>query len=208
MSTQIGIHTASSGTSAKTTAPLCPEGTCVGTEGGTGLQTLRRGGRGPGPGQNPGVRLVGEEGNKIELRISGYQFPAAPDPRKRFSWHMVAGSVSCEEGSWAFEWQALRCDESPLVSRWLRVVSRSGGDDVAGPLRFMEPNLTFEVVDDDSGPTSVAIVFDHEFSPDFTRDGRVPKPFRVVFRGVEPQLIEAADDWDADLQRFPDQLAT
>jgi len=37
--------------------------------------------------------------NRLTIQVTGYQFPDAPDPAKRFSWHMVGGEVQCQQGS-------------------------------------------------------------------------------------------------------------
>jgi hypothetical protein len=144
----------------------------------------------------------------LSLRVSGYQFPDAEDLRERFSWHMVAGSVRCAEGDWTFEWQALTCGESPVVSRWFRAVASSvDASPHTSALKFTEPNLRFEATTAE-GKTTVTVSFDLEFQPPWRARGGAGSPYRVHFTDVNGQLMAAADEWDADLAAYPDGLAT
>lgn len=37
------------------------------------------------------MHLGTAEGDTLDLRVTGYQFPDAVNPKQRYSWHMVAG---------------------------------------------------------------------------------------------------------------------
>ena len=40
--------------------------------------------------------------NRLTIRVTGYQFPDAPDPAKHFSWHMISGHAQCGQADWRF----------------------------------------------------------------------------------------------------------
>jgi hypothetical protein len=144
--------------------------------------------------------------NRLMIRVIGYQFPDAPDPARRFSWHMIGGEASCQEGSWRFRWQALTCDESPRVSAWLREVAGSVAQRRAlpGALQFLEPNLMFRTFSPDGDQTQIQVSFDLEFQPPWHRQGRAEDPFVLSFTTDEEQLRQAAEQWDAERAPFPD----
>jgi hypothetical protein len=145
--------------------------------------------------------------NRLMIRVTGYQFPDAPDPRRRFSWHMVGGEAHCQQGSWRFRWQALSCDESPQVSAWLTQVAGSAAQrrSTPGPLLFLEPNLMFRAFPLDAGLTRIMVGFDLEFQPPWHRRQRAGDPFALSFTVSEEQLRQAAGQWDAERAPFPDR---
>jgi hypothetical protein len=95
----------------------------------------------------PGFALGAAGGDQLQLGIVGYQFPDASDPRKRYSWYVLGGSATASGQSWEFQWQALTCDDAPLISDWFRqLASRASGPaGVSAPDApwLIEPNLQF-----------------------------------------------------------------
>jgi hypothetical protein len=78
------------------------------------------------------MRIASENGDVLEGRVVGYQFPDAEDTAKRHSWHMLEGEAVVADVSWQFRWQALTCDESQRVAPWFgrwqrRPLTRQGG---------------------------------------------------------------------------------
>lgn len=161
------------------------------------------------------VRLEGREGNSLVLRLSGYQFPDAEDPRERFSWHIVEGEATCAAGVWKLAFPALCCDESSRVSSWLRAVAETAAADVAtqgrdshpAALSFTEPNLSFNVHHVGGGEVALMVGLDLEFRPPWDRRVGAGDPFGLSLLVDVDQLIRAADDWDVDLSMYPDGLA-
>ena len=160
------------------------------------------------------VKLASDDGvDALEIVISGYQFPDAEDPRKRYSWHMITGRAANTGESWTFRYPALTCDESPRVSTWLRHVARwhqdSGTEVRPAKLTFTEPNLTLDIV----GRPARSVAFDVELDLEF----RSPRNSTQREAGATPNLLHltmtsealltAAVDWEQDLARYPDLLA-
>lgn len=145
--------------------------------------------------------------NRLMIRVTGYQFPDALDPARRFSWHMVGGEVRCQEGSWRFHWQALTCDESPRVSAWLRQAAGSVTQrrELPGPLQFLEPNLSFRAFPPDEDMAQIQVSLDLEFQPPWHRRRDAGDPFALSFAIDEVQLRRAAAQWDAERAPFPDR---
>jgi hypothetical protein len=145
--------------------------------------------------------------NRLMIRVTGYQFPDAPDLAKRFSWHMVGGEARCQEGSWRFHWQALTCDESPRVSAWLRQAAGAitRRRELPGPLQFLEPNLMFRASPPDGDRVQVQVSFNLEFQPPWHQRRGTGDPFVLSFAIDEEQLRQAAEQWDAERAPFPDR---
>lgn len=120
--------------------------------------------------------------DRLTIGVTGYQFPDAPDPRMRCSWHMVAGEAQCQQGSWQFRWQALTCDESPRVSVWLVAVAESVRHRhvMPAPLEFTEPNLAFSAYAAGPGSARIVVGFDLEFQPPWHKTAGFGRPIRVV----------------------------
>lgn len=147
-------------------------------------------------------------GHGVELRVTGYQFPEAEDPRQRYSWHMVEGHAWDPEGDWPLRYSALTCDETPTVSAWLRAAATQAVD---RQLRFTEPNLGFAVVDRDDATVSLRIELDLEFLPPWrkTPGTRISAGDPWVIRLELPAgaLLTAADEWDSESAPYLDGLA-
>lgn len=156
--------------------------------------------------------LSGSDGSTFEMSIDGYQFPDAQDPQWRFSWYMISGRAATAEEQWAFRWQALTCDEAPTISTWLRLAAQWGDafvDLPPRPLSFTEPNLRFTTVARRAPLVAIDVALAHEFLPPnrpperrFSRD-----PALVRLEVTGESLRQAADELDADIERYPDGLA-
>jgi hypothetical protein len=148
------------------------------------------------------VRLVGRQGDAIELTIAGYQFPDAEDPRERFSWHMVVGRAACPRGVWEFRYPALTSDESTRISPWLRRVAAASE---LPALTFVEPNLSFALVELGTGSAAtIEVGLDLEFRPPWDASNRAGNPFVLSLHVGADQIMEAAADWAAQVALYPD----
>jgi hypothetical protein len=149
--------------------------------------------------------LRGTAGDSLALNISGYQFPDAEDLQKRYSWHMVEGGASSATTKWAFRYPALTCDESVTLATWLREVGDT--PETSSTLKFTEPNLRFEIVGRSTDSVILEVQLDQEFGhPADVESGRREKT--VLRLQLSHQALRiAAQEWMADVDRFPDLLA-
>lgn len=145
--------------------------------------------------------------NEVDLCVVGYQFPDVEDPRLRFSWNMVSGSVQTPNLSWNFTWQALTCDEPPKIVRWLLEAADSLDDPLLAPpprLSFTEPNLALEVVGREGSDLRVVVELDAEFKPPDAQSRYAGDPLPIEVRASSSELRRAASDLDQDIAKFPD----
>jgi hypothetical protein len=152
------------------------------------------------------MRISGANGNALDIRVVGYQFPDATDLARRYSWHMVQGSATVEEASWHFRWQALTCDESPRVGPWLRslaAATESGLVDAPARLAFTEPNLAFAAMNVRPHEVLLRVELDLEFHRDRAH-WRAGQPYLLDLDVSGAQLVEAARQWDEEIALYPD----
>jgi hypothetical protein len=155
------------------------------------------------------VILQDPEGDLVELRVTGYQFPDSPDPAQRYSWHVVEGRAEHAGVDWEFRFPALTCDESPLVAEWLGSVAnwvdRQGVGEQPTELWFVEPDLAFAVVARapwGNGDVWVQVTLEQEFQE---RPGRRPGRRTVLRIPADPRRLRAAaGEWLAEIAPFPD----
>lgn len=151
------------------------------------------------------MRLMGVDGHGIDIRVTGYQFPDADDPAKRFSWHVLEGRATSAEGSWRMSYPALTCDESPRLSRWLRQVAGAGNAaGLPAALGFVEPNLSLVVVRWTPASVVVSIGLDLEFAPPWQPRHAAGEPYRISCEVSREHILRSAVGWDAEIAAYPD----
>jgi hypothetical protein len=160
--------------------------------------------------RNPFGMTLGRAGRDfLRLAIAGYQFPEAKDPNQRYSWYLVDGSATASGRSWDFKWQALTCDDAPLISQWLRqIASWASQPDSRTPPDtpwLIEPNLQFRSVDIHQDMVELAVELDLEFLPPEHRRERhrAGNPERLTLQATPAELVTAAADFDATIALFP-----
>jgi hypothetical protein len=156
--------------------------------------------------------LIGPDGQGVELRVVGYQFPHHPDPLTRRSWLMVEGTAHTRDGSWSFRWAALTPDDAVLVSEWLLMTAfgempvaepHDLGTECDGCLHFAEPNLGFAVDEYRSSGIVLRIELDLEFLPPWREQDKAGHPVTLRCQLPASALTKAAEDWDAEIGAFP-----
>jgi hypothetical protein len=143
------------------------------------------------------VRIIGRDGYGLELRIVDYQFPDAADERLRKSWIVVAGTARSPEGTWSFRWQALTPEDARDLALWLR---RAADGDA---LEFVEPNLSFVLVERTPDEIVLRIGLDLEFSPPWRKHDQAGDPYTIVCRAPAADVLEAAAEWEVESARYP-----
>jgi hypothetical protein len=158
------------------------------------------------------MHLGDDTGDLLMLKVVGYQFPGAEDPEKRFSWHMIVGGAKTGRGRWDFWYPALTCDETPMVSSWLRTVAHwlDGADDTEPPAfgyQLTEPHLTFRARRGERpGIVILEVDLDLEFKPPWDRTDFAGEPCTLSISQSIDGLWKAADAWDIERAPFPDGL--
>ncbi len=159
------------------------------------------------PPVGPGLKLGTTRGDSIRLAIADYQFPDPAD-QMHFSWYVVDGTATKAGDSWGFKWQALTCDDAPLICAWLFEVAnwieRGLSDEPPEPPWLIEPNLQFVGVEREHGRAVLSIELDAEFKPPEVRRPRTAgNPVSLSIRSTARELRSAAIDFAATIARYP-----
>jgi len=160
--------------------------------------------------EGDGLKFGATDGDSLRLAIVGYQFPEHENRRKRFSWYVVDGSATAGGRAWDFRWQALTCDDAPLVCGWLFEVANwveagSGEDESPRPPWLVEPNLQLVDVIWQNGRALLTVELDLEFLPPEFRRGRPragnPEVLRIPVTAED--LRRAALEFAETIVRYP-----
>lgn len=159
------------------------------------------------------MRIESHDGQFVEVKVVGYQFPAAEDPRQRFSWHMVEGRANDNREEWSFSGPWLTCDESFMIGPWLEraasfasVYDPLNTEQRADPpvaLSFTEPNIAFDLAPRQVG-VRLRVSFDLEFLPPGQATRLAGYPVTVDLDVDCDRLSDAARTWNDEVAAFPD----
>jgi len=157
--------------------------------------------------QTRGVLLAGLEGNELELRVVGYQFPYDGTDPWDSNWLLVSVRVLAPEGSWEVVDPCLTTWEAKHLVRWLVAVA---GDPAlarartAAPVTFTEPNLTVVArpKPDDPNRVLVRACFELELRPPWVGGSRGTE-LCVELDVGRAAMARAAASLVADLVKFP-----
>lgn len=147
--------------------------------------------------------LRGAEGNELELRIAGYQFPEEERDPWDSNWLLVSVRVLSPEGSWSVEDPCLTTWEAKRLVSWL--VQAAAREPSAVPITFTEPNLTVVAgaVAGDPNAVHVRAAFALELRPPWARTAAGSDDLTVDLDVRRGDLARAAASLLSDLVDFP-----
>lgn len=146
---------------------------------------------------NTDLQLIAGNGASVALRVVDYQFGAGDDWYDS-NWLVIAGDVSCSDGTWSFRDPCLLTTEATSLGHWL-VRSADSSLDVER-LDFIEPNLAFERLSNADDLVVLRIEFDLEARPPFAdADG----PYFVDLPVPARTCASAGESWLEAVRRFP-----
>jgi len=153
-------------------------------------------------GQTRGVQLAGLEGNELELRVVGYQFPDDDVDPWDSNWLLVSLRVVSQAGTWEVVDPCLTTWEAKHLVRWL--VNAAARDPGASPVTFSEPNLVVSAGPKPGDPNRVLLraAFQLELRPPWARASGGSELVVELDVG-RAALARAAASLLGDLVRFP-----
>jgi hypothetical protein len=114
------------------------------------------------------MKLASRDGQSLELRILGYQFPHLETEEYDSNWLVVTGKVTHSRGSWQFTEPCLLTYEAEKLASWMDdVADAKPGFDTCG---FIEPNLEFRALLSIDRP-ALRVCFDLEARPSRASSG-------------------------------------
>jgi hypothetical protein len=147
--------------------------------------------------------LRGAEGNELELRIAGYQFPDEERDPWDSNWLLVSLRALSPEGTWAVEDPCLTTWEAKRLVSWL--VHAAAREPSAVPMTFTEPNLTVVAgpVAGDPDAVHVRASFALELRPPWAHTVAGSDNLTVDLEVRRGDLARAAASLLSDLVQFP-----
>ena len=142
------------------------------------------------------MKIIGIQNEKVEIKISDYQFPIDTKYVEDRNWLNVYLSVDSNQGKWNTIDPAITTSELVEIKDWLKkIIKRQNIDE--NPLEFIEPNLSFEYY---PKPKIIRIKFDLEFRPKQFDENT---EYYVDFHSETKNLEILINQLDSEILKFP-----
>jgi hypothetical protein len=148
------------------------------------------------------MHLIGKDGQEVELKILGYQFPTDFDNEWDANWLRIYLKVKSNVGHWQTVDSSLTTWEVNELIAWFSDLSHSKSIELS-EITFVEPNLSFQLSEQTEDQKTIEIKFDLESRPQFAED---EKEYFIVFRFSNTELSIIARELTIELQKFPIRL--
>jgi hypothetical protein len=146
------------------------------------------------------MKFAGRDGQFLELRILGYQFPHIETAEYDSNWLVVAGNVTHPMGSWQFTDPCLLTYEAERLASWMDALAEA--DRFPTTCAFIEPNLEFRTLLNTNRPM-LRVYFDLESRPQWASSASAEEVTWVEFPIEELDLRSTARQWRAELSAYP-----
>lgn len=137
----------------------------------------------------------------IELWPLGYQFPDHTPWDDRdwdANWLVMRGRIKDPDRAWTFDDPCMTTWEVEKLCGWLRQLAEGGR--AVQHISFLEPNVSFEAVQEPTRDITLIAYFGHESKPPDWLD---PEPYEVRISFDADALNDAADQLERELSEFP-----
>jgi hypothetical protein len=146
------------------------------------------------------MQLASRDGQSLDLRILGYQFPHLETQQYDSNWLIVSGNVTGPIGSWQFSDPCLLTYEAERLASWMDAVA--DGNRPSYTCHFIEPCLEFRALLRIDRPV-LRVCFDHKARPPSASGEHVWVEFPIE----ELDLKLAARQWRAELAKYPQRAS-
>ena len=151
------------------------------------------------------MKFASRDGQFLELRILGYEFPHIETAQYDSNWLVVAGNVTHSRGSWQFTHPCLLTYEAERLASWMDALVET--DRFPPTCSFIEPNLEFRVLVNMKRPV-LRVYFDLEARPSWASSACSGKEdIWVEFPIEELDLKSAARQWRTELTAYPQRAS-
>ena len=145
------------------------------------------------------MQFIGKDGQEVELKILGYQFPFNFDNEWDANWLRIYVKVRSNVGHWQTVDHSLTTWEVQELIRWFSDLSQDKETEFA-EMTFVEPNLSFQILDKTADQKTIQVKFDLESKPQSADDD---KEYFIVFQFSNYDLARIANDLTVELEKFP-----
>lgn len=145
------------------------------------------------------MHFIGKDGQEVELKILGYQFATNFDNDWDANWLRIYLKVKSDVGHWQTVAPSLTTWETKQLIQWFANLSQDKEVEFAD-LTFVEPELSFQLLDKTKDTNTVQMNFDLGLRPQSADDD---KEYFVVFQFSNHDLATIAKDLTAEYEKFP-----
>ncbi|MDW3194993.1 MAG: hypothetical protein R8G66_21655 [Cytophagales bacterium] len=146
------------------------------------------------------MKILGINSQTVELRITNYQFPQTPDRDYDGNWLNIYLDVDSELGKWQTTDPSLLTWEVEELINWFLTLSNNGEPEYRH-LEFIEPNLSFELLNYPTDPVKqIKLEFQLESRQ---RSANEEDEYFVVFEVNKKNLKQLANDLTSQLKKYP-----
>jgi hypothetical protein len=150
--------------------------------------------------------LVGMNGNRLELLIGGYQFPAGADNKWDSNWLNITIDVLNERGSWTNTDPSLLTSDVEDLADWLESVAEDRAE--SSEITFLEPNISFGLCSRSGDNLTLRVWFELESRPTWApSDVAGDRDLWVDLDVGSDDVRRAAHDLRDQLHGFPPRAA-
>jgi hypothetical protein len=146
------------------------------------------------------MKFASKDGQFLELRILGYQFPHIETAEDDSNWLIVAGNVINSMGSWQFTQPCLLTYEAERLASWTDALMEANRFPTT--CGFIEPNLEFRTLVNMNRPM-LRVYFELEARPSWASNAFGEEDTWVEFPIEELDLRSTARQWRAELSAYP-----
>ncbi|PTX62964.1 hypothetical protein C8N46_102365 [Kordia periserrulae] len=139
----------------------------------------------------------------VEFRITNYQFPEITDCKYDSNWLLVYLKVKSDCGNWETVAPSLLTRDLKEIIEWFEKLSNDIETD-SDSLVFIEPNLEFELIKNQSDLKTVRIKFDLESRPKSADD---EKEYFVDCEMDNAELKKVAEELIMESKSFPERAS-
>jgi len=142
--------------------------------------------------------LKGEEGNEFELNIKGYEFSENASDWHDANWLNIEIRARGPRGSWNALAPVLLTEEAEYLANWLEKKTWSPALD---GIEFLEPTLSFAVVEESEENLVLRVLFWLEFLPPWAEGSGTRE--RIELSLKRKDLASASNSLRAQLSMYP-----
>lgn len=145
------------------------------------------------------MQFIGKDGQQVELRILGYQYPTGVNNDWDENWLRIYLDVKCNVGFWQTVDPSLTTWEVHELIEWFSNLSQNREVKFT-EIIFVEPNLSFVLLEKSENLKTIQIRFDAESKPQSADED---SEYFVNFQFSNQELAKIAVDLNDELSKFP-----
>lgn len=145
------------------------------------------------------MQFIGKDGQQVEFRILGYQYPTGANDEWDNNWLRIYINVKSDVGFWQTVDPSLTAWEVRELIEWFNNLSQNRDVEFT-EMMFVEPNLSFVLLEKSESLKTIQIRFDAESKPQSADE---ESEYFVNFRFSNQELATIASDLSKELSKFP-----